>query len=275
MSKKPDAIVLTDALGDELRLGGPAKRIVSLVPSISESLIELGAGGTLVGITNYCVHPAAAVASIAKVGGTKGFAFDKIAALTPDLIIANKEENRKHHIDKLRESYPVFVTYPRTVGEAIDMVGDLGTLTGTVERAQAFAAAYQEIISRGPPGQHAAPLRTACLIWRDPWMAAGPGTYMSDLLETVGFQIVFTDDDGRYPETTLEAIIERTPQVIILPDEPYEFAEKDQKDVERVLVEKGHRARVVLMDGSYLTWFGTRTLPGLRYLHGLRRELLE
>ncbi|MFQ5512485.1 MAG: helical backbone metal receptor, partial [Candidatus Krumholzibacteriia bacterium] len=121
MGNDADAIVLTDALGDELRLAGPPKRIVSLVPSITESLIELGAGGRLVGITGYCVHPAEAVASIAKVGGTKGFSFDRIETLAPDLVIANKEENRKHHIDRLRDAYPVFVTYPRTVKEAIEM----------------------------------------------------------------------------------------------------------------------------------------------------------
>ncbi len=322
--KDPGTIVIVDALGDELCLAAPPKRIVSLVPSVSETLIELGAGERLVGITGYCVHPADAVASIAKVGGTKGFSFDKIAALEPDLVIGNKEENRKHQIDKLREKYPVFVTYPRTVKEAIEMVRDLGTLTGTRAKAEEFAEACVEAISLAaglppdprrtvsgprsatlgyppsaddprllprtdrrqsnasparPAREHgslvAAARRTACLIWRDPWMAAGPDTYMSDLLETTGFENVFSAADGRYPETTLEAIVERSPDVIILPDEPYEFGEKDEGEIRAFLKEKGHRAEILRMDGSYLTWFGTRTLLGLEYLGALRPRLRE
>jgi ABC-type Fe3+-hydroxamate transport system substrate-binding protein len=274
VGENPETIVIVDALGDELRLAGPPKRIVSLVPSVSETLIDLGAGRRLVGITGYCVHPADAVASIAKVGGTKGFSFDKIDLLEPDLVIGNKEENRKTHIDRLREKYPVFVTYPRTVKEAIEMVRDLGTLTGTQAKAEEFAEACVAAISLAaglPPD----PRRTACLIWRDPWMAAGPDTYMSDLLETTGFENVFSAADGRYPETTLEAIVEHVPDVIILPDEPYEFGEKDEREIRAFLKEKGHRADIVLMDGSYLTWFGMRTLLGLEHLGALTIKLRE
>ena len=267
-------ITVTDDLGDDLVLGAPPARIVSLVPSITETLIDLGVGERLVGITNYCVHPRPVVDGIAKVGGTKGISFEKIGALAPDLILANKEENRKQHIDRLRKTYPVFVTYPRTVEGAIRMVIDLGRLIGCEERAAEIASECSQLLEDAPPSVVGPPLRTACMIWRDPWMAAGSDNYMSELLATVGLVNVFDTADGRYPETTLDAVIERAGEVVLLPDEPFEFGAADRAEIESYLAEKKHDARVLLVDGSYLTWFGSRTARGLGYLQAVKAELL-
>jgi len=270
-----DRVRVQDDLGDELSLDRLPNRIVSLVPSVTETVIDLGAAKRLVGITNYCVHPAEVVSNISKVGGTKGFSLDKIDDLKPDLIGANKEENRKHQIDKLRESYPVFVTYPRTVDGAIKMVLDLGTLTGTSPRASKFASKCRHLLESMDPATVAKSLRTACMIWRDPWMAAGYDTYMRELLECVGFNTVFDEGEDRYPETTLSTIAQREPDVIMLPNEPYEFGTSDKNEVDAFLEEQGSKARTLLVDGSYLTWFGTRTIKGLRFLYDTKSRLVS
>jgi ABC-type Fe3+-hydroxamate transport system substrate-binding protein len=273
MSGKPTGLNITDDLGDTLVLERLPRRIVSLVPSITETVIELGAGERLVGVTNYCIYPAGVVGNIPKVGGTKGFSLERIDGLQPDLILANKEENRRQLIEALREKYPVFVTYPRTVVGADEMVVDLGRITGREAAAAHIAESCDRVLTSIDPSITGGPLRTACMIWRDPWMAAGPDSYMSDLLETFGFKNVFTSEDGRYPETTVDAVVERDAEVIILPDEPYEFGERDQREVEELIGSLGHRARVLLMEGSLLTWFGARTLKGLERLYRTKADL--
>lgn len=267
-------LTIEDDLGDTLTLERRPERIVSLVPSITETVIALGAAERLVGITSYCVEPAEAVARIAKVGGTKGFHLDRIEALAPDLVVANKEENRKHHIDALREHYPVFVTYPRTLEDAIKMVGDLGALTGESNAAARIIADYGRAIAALDAEAVAVRLRTACMIWRDPWMAAGPDTYMSRLLERFGFENIFEDGGGRYPETTLETIAGRRAELVILPSEPYEFGDRDRDEVQSFFTSRGHDVRVIRMDGSYLTWFGVRTVAAVGYLGAAKVALV-
>lgn len=273
MAQQP--ITIRDDLGDELVLDAPPTRIVSLVPSVTETVIDLGAAQRLVGITNYCVKPAATVAEITKVGGTKGFSLETIASLKPDLILANKEENRKHHIEQLRRDYPVFVTYPRNVEDAMKMILDLGTLTGTAIQASEFAASCDHLLDGMDLVVIGRRLRTACMIWRDPWMAAGPDSYMSALLDRLGFANVFDASAGRYPETTLQAVLDTEPDVIILPDEPYEFGAADDGEVTALIRRRGVSTRTLLADGSYLTWFGTRTILGLRFLYETKTRLLR
>jgi ABC-type Fe3+-hydroxamate transport system substrate-binding protein len=265
--------VVRDDLGTEIVFDGPPRRIVSLVPSMTETVIDLGAAERLVGVTRYCVHPAEVVARLPQVGGTKGFSFERIAALKPDLILANKEENRKHQVDKLRAAYRVFVSYPRTVEESIGMVRSLGTLTGRSAQATEFAGAVDQVLGSMETSIVARPLRTACMIWHEPWMAAGAETYMNALLTRVGFVNVFDAGDGRYPKTTLSEIVERKPDLVILPDEPYAFAAKDKEHLDAFLQDHGSRTRVLLFDGSLLTWFGTRTLKGLQALYDAKRQL--
>lgn len=271
-SQRGRPLEITDDLGDRVSLAGTPLRIVSLVPSITETLIDLGVGKRLVGRTSYCVHPREAVESIPKIGATKGVSFEKIDALSPDLIVANKEENRKRHIDRLRERYTVFVTYPRSVEGAVKTVLDLGRLVGAEARGGAIACECDELLERASAAVTGKRLRTACMIWRDPWMAVGSGTYMNDLLDVVGFRNVF--EKPRYPETALEDLAAREPDVVILPDEPYAFTEADRNELASALSKRKRRPRIILMDGSYLTWFGSRTRLGLRHLLGAKARLL-
>lgn len=266
-------LTIRDDLGDELTLDAPPRRIVSLVPSVTETLIELGAGDRLVGITTYCVHPRDVVDKIPRVGGTKGFSLEKIDAVRPDLVIANKEENRQEHVEALRQKYTVFVTYPRTIEQAVDMVANLGRLTAQEENAAQFAAGCDRILNTADLSVIGPALPTVCMIWRDPWMAVGPDSYVSDLLDRFGFKNVFARQDGRYPKTTLHTVLERGSELIILPDEPYAFGESDKEEVESFVSDCGYRARVLLMDGSYLTWFGTRTLRALQRLYSTKADL--
>ena len=265
---------LKDDLGDRVELNVPAARIVSLVPSITETLFELGAGGQVAGVTDYCIHPAAAVAQILKVGGTKGFSLDRVVGLEPDLVIANKEENRKPEVEALRRECPVFVTDPRTVEQAMKTVLDLGMLTGRAVEASTMAADCESRLSGVYPATLARPFRTVCFVWRDPWMAVGSDTYVGDLLDTFGFKNIFASEDGRYPQTSLEAVLDRGPEVIMLPDEPFEFGSGDVGEIEAFFAERGAPVKIFAMDGTLLTWFGYRTALGVDYLQRTKTSLL-
>ena len=265
-------IRITDDLDNYFEFEEPPGRIVSLVPSLTETLIELGAAERVVGCTEWCVHPADVTAGIPKVGGTKNVSVSKVLELEPDLVIANKEENRERHVDALREEVPVFVTYPCTLDDGLQTLLDMGTICGNPEGAVAVENRCRTILVElfaSNPKQ----LLTACMIWRDPWMAAGPATYMSDLIERCGFENVFGRQPDRYPDTTLEEVFARDVEVVLLPDEPYEFGSRDVIDVMRARPDDSPAREIVLLDGSYLTWYGVRTEPALEFLRNLRRGM--
>ncbi len=250
------------------------RRSVALVPSLTESVVTLGGADRLVGVTEWCVHPEDVVKSIPKVRGTKNPYIMKILELQPDLVLANREENRERHVVELRRHVPVFVTYPRSVFDALKTIKDLGVILDAQERADDITETCEHLLH----GIHQAAdpyYHTACLIWRDPWMAVGPGTYIHDLLGHFGFVNVYREDDGRYPETSLEELSDRGPEVVLLPSEPYEFEEGDREEVQASLWDNSPGCRAVLVEGGYLTWWGTRTLAALGYLTNLRRQLTD
>jgi ABC-type Fe3+-hydroxamate transport system substrate-binding protein len=265
-------ITIRDDDGVIHRLEAPPRRIVSLVPSLTESVVALGGAGRLVGVTQWCIHPEEVVKSIPKVRGTKNPDIKKILQLKPDLVLANREENRKRHVVELRHHVPVFLTYPRTVFDALKTVKDLGVILDAPGRAGEILEMCEFLLDgihrSADPYYHC-----ACLIWRDPWMAVGHDTYIHDLLGHFGFVNVYREDDGRYPETTLEDLGERAPEVVLLPSEPYAFGDGDREEVQTAVWQKTPGCRVVLADGGYLTWWGTRTLAALRYLAELRGRL--
>jgi ABC-type Fe3+-hydroxamate transport system substrate-binding protein len=252
----------------------PPRRIVSLVPSLTESIITLGCGDRLVGVTEWCVRPEEVVKSIPKVRGTKNPFIKRILELDPDLVLANREENRRRHIEELQQHVPVFLTYPRTVFDALKTIKDLGLLLDVVDSSVEIIEASEfllgEIHRTADPYFH-----SACMIWHDPWMAVGPDTYIHDLIGHFGFVNVFKDDDRRYPETTLDELAELEPEIVLLPTEPYEFGEVEKKEIQLAMWRTVPDCRVVIFDGSYLTWWGTRTLLALRFLAELRAGLVE
>jgi len=265
-------IRITDDLQTLFEFDEPPSRIVSLVPSLTETLIALGAADRVVGCTDWCVHPAEVTAGIAKVGGTKNVSVRKVLELGPDIVIANKEENRERHVENLRDEFPVFVTYPCTVNGAMKTLGDMGAIAGNTAGAQELSDRCRSLLAE-MAARHTPPLSVACMIWRDPWMAAGPATYMSDLLDRCGFNNTFAHDEDRYPETTLEEVFARDVDVILLPDEPYEFGSKDVVEVMKARPANSNAREVILLDGSYLTWYGARTASALEFLRDLREGI--
>jgi ABC-type Fe3+-hydroxamate transport system substrate-binding protein len=258
-----------DELGFRMELDFPPRRIVSLVPSLTETLFALNLERQMVGVTKFCVEPADAVAAVEKVGGTKNPDVRAILTLQPDLVIANAEENRPQDVEWMRaRGLRVFVTYPRTVSGALESVLGLGRITGRESEATAMAREIVRVVSVIETSLgiwNKLRLRVFCPIWKKPWMTFNHDTYAHDVLRLLGFLNVFVDAPERYPRTTLEKALELRPQIVLLPDEPYEFVEKDAAELKAALP-PGLRRRVMLISGRDLHWYGVHTAKGLAAL---------
>lgn len=229
------------------------QRVVSLVPSLTETLFDLGAGDSVVGITDYCIFPPAL--DLPRVGGTKNPRVEEIRALKPDLVHMNLEENIKRHADEIAKFARVHVTEPKSVEDVAELIRSLGTLHGRSERAA-------EIVEQLTSARfQTKPFTFACPIWKSPWMWCGGDTYVSGLVESTGGRNVLRDRT-RYPAMSVEEIAALNPDVIFLPDEPYVFTTRDAEELR-----SSTRARIVgPFAGHLFTWHGTRTILGLRFL---------
>jgi ABC-type Fe3+-hydroxamate transport system substrate-binding protein len=261
---------LTDMLGRELAVEWPPRRVVSLVPSHTETLVLLGLGGRLVGRTRYCVEPRGRIEAVPEVGGVKSPDVARILSLRPDLVIANREENKKPDVERLEAAgVPVFLTYPRTVREGIDSIRALGAAVDLEREADALAAPCEAELARAAVG---APVRVLCFVWRDPWMVAGADTYIHDVIAQAGGRNAAADLPGRYPRLELAQAMALAPQVVLLPDEPFEFGAAHRADFAPFAgVPAVRDARLELLDGKLLSWYGPRIAEALRRL----RELLH
>jgi ABC-type Fe3+-hydroxamate transport system substrate-binding protein len=245
---------VADARGRPVALPDRVDRVVSLVPSLTEWLVLAGVGERLVGVTDWCVEPAAAVAQLPKVRGTKNPDLRAIRALEPDLVVANAEENRRLDVQRLEAGgLAVFVTMPTTVAGAVAELRDLAEAVGGLPAAAAIDAELVDTLAAAYRGRPAARVRYACAVWRDPWMWVGRRTYAADLLALAGGESVFDDPATRYPKLDPEAIAALGPQVVLLPSEPYAFG---PADAEEAAAWSGARAELV--DGRALTWYGPR-----------------
>jgi ABC-type Fe3+-hydroxamate transport system substrate-binding protein len=249
-----------DATGRALELNDHPKRIVSLVPSLTEALFAFGLADRVAGVTRYCVEPPEARRK-PRVGGTKNVDVAKVSGLEPNLVLANVEENTREDVDALLAAgLPIFVTYPRTVAGAMAELRELGEMTGAIEAAAPIVEEAEETLRRAEAANKGrTPLRTFCPIWRNPWMTIGPDTYMHDFLRVCGAENVYGRSTERYPEIELADVAERRPEVVLLPDEPYRFAEKHVPEV----IEKLGDLRIYLVDGKSLCWYGPRIGPAL------------
>jgi ABC-type Fe3+-hydroxamate transport system substrate-binding protein len=243
---------LADDLGHPVLLSGRPARVVSLVPSITESLAAT-VPDLLVGATDWCTHPAGL--EVTRVRGTKNPDLAAIASLEPDLVVANKEENRELDVRRLRDrGIEVWVTVTETVDQAI---GSLDRLFAEVfdERPDWLAAARAEWVPPAHGESREQRGNAAVAIWRDPWMVVGRDTFTGDLLRLLGLRNVFGDAADRYPATTPEEIEARRPEVVLLPDEPYVFTAHDGPEA--------FAGRTALVSGRLLTWYGP-SLVGAR-----------
>ncbi len=269
----------------------PPRRIVSLVPSLSEALVALGLGDRLVGVTGYCVHPAGAFDGLARVGGTKDADVEAIAGLAPELVIANQEENTERVVGRLAErGIPVWLTYPRTVEEGARLLEALARLGASPEAVREVVWPVREAVDAAVARRRAARgprPRVFCPIWRDPWMTVGRDTYIHDLLELCGAENVFAEpvepgatdgvgsagrgagsSDRRYPIVDLERIVAARPDVVLLPDEPYAFGERDRAELAALDLPAARSGRLHLIDGTLVSWYGPRIAQAIRVLAG-------
>jgi ABC-type Fe3+-hydroxamate transport system substrate-binding protein len=261
-----------DASGVEVTLEGTPRRIVSLVPSTTETLCHLGLADALVGVTAYCREPREPLAGKARIGGEKDPDLDRIRALTPDLVVANLEENRAADVAALRAwGIPVWVTYPRTVAEGIRMVRELGELTGAAPRAARMADELDGLLARARAAAAGRPpVAVFYAIWREPYMTIGADTYIHDMLATCGGANVFADRPERYPIVSLDEVAARGPAVILLPDEPFRFRRVHLADFTPYpQIPAVRDGRVHLVDGKPFSWHGPRIADALRTLPNL------
>jgi ABC-type Fe3+-hydroxamate transport system substrate-binding protein len=264
--------VIADASGVVVTLPAPPRRIVSLIPSITEILFAIGAGDRVVGCTIYCTQPPEGVATKTRVGGEKNPRLEVIRDLGADLVIANVEENVREHVEILRGwGIPVHVTYPRTVSDGIRLVGELGELLDAGPRARdmeaALRAQYDQVrgAAAGRP-----PRRVFCPIWRRPYMTINRDTYIHDMLCVCGARNVFADRPERYPTVTLQEVAAARPAVIMLPDEPFRFRRAHLADfASYVEVPAVRDGRIRLVDGKPFSWYGPRIAEALRTIPSL------
>ncbi|MEC7752711.1 MAG: helical backbone metal receptor [Bacteroidota bacterium] len=252
----------TDQMGRSVELPDIPKRIVSLVPSQTELLHDLGLNKEVVGITKFCIHPAHWRKEKVIVGGTKQVHFNRIEELAPDLIIGNKEENEEGFINELATRYPVWMSDIASLNEALDMMEAMGQLTGREREAEALVV---DVLSAFAPLQEQSlkKQRAVYLIWKDPYMAAGKNTFVDEMLSMAGFENLVKET--RYPELRLEDIKALDPEVILLSSEPYPFQKKHMSEIRNEL--PGVEMRLV--DGEMFSWYGSRLLKAPAYFQAL------
>jgi ABC-type Fe3+-hydroxamate transport system substrate-binding protein len=248
-------------------------KLVSLCPSLTELVFDLGAGDELIGRTKFCVHPADRVEAVEKVGGTKNPKIDRIIELSPDLVLMNDEENRKEDAHALqRAGIRVHSSMPRTAIETAAMVRSIGIALGRSREAERIAADIERRADRvrREAARHPS-IRYACLIWRDPLMSVSDDTFIAGLVALAGGQNVFGNSDDRYPTVTAEQLHDADPLIVLLPNEPFPFQEKhiDELAVQTRLP----RDRFKLADGELLSWHGSRTPRGIDYAESILRGL--
>lgn len=261
----------TDQLGNTIQINYPPKRIISLVPSQTELLFELGLNHEVVGITKFCIHPISKFAAKQKVGGTKKLNLEMIRALKPDLIIGNKEENERVQIEELSKEFPVWMSDIYTLDDAKAAIAQIATLVNR----EPEAAYLNHLITSGFNDLQTLALQrgidqsVAYLIWRAPYMMAGPNTFIDHILTLNGLQNVAKQ--SRYPEIDLAALALLKPELIFLSSEPYPFREQHLEEIRTAIP----TARVLLVDGEMFSWYGSRLVKAVQYLFQLQKEITE
>ncbi|WP_343680339.1 helical backbone metal receptor [Chryseobacterium arthrosphaerae] len=239
-------------------------KIVSLVPSITEALFDLGlTENEVVGRTKFCIHPQQKIKNVAVIGGTKNINIDKIKALQPDLILANKEENVKDQVETLMADCKVMVTHVETIEDNYYLLKNLGKLFGKEERAQAFNLKIYDILNQTKLDT---PVKAAYLIWKNPYMTVGKDTFIHRILSEIGFENVFKDKT-RYPQIESEDLAEA--DVIMLSSEPFPFKEKHIEELRIVYPDK----KIMIVDGEAFSWYGTHIAKCENYFKELISEI--
>ena len=256
----------TDQIHRTVEIPFPPKRIISLVPSQTELLSALGLENEVVGITKFCVHPEEWFRSKERIGGTKNLNTEKILALQPDLVIANKEENVQEQVEELSRHVPVWVSDVNNLEDAYAMMQSLGEITN---RKQTATKLVNDI--RNSFNQLQTPNtkpQSAYLIWKDPYMTVGGDTFIHHLLEKAGFQNLFADR-LRYPSITIDELQTLNCELLLLSSEPYPFKQKHIEELQAQLP----ATKIMLVDGEMFSWYGSRLLQSAAYFQQLQEQL--
>lgn len=262
MVNKRTSRTFIDQIGREIEVPFPPQRIISIVPSQTELLYDLGLDEETIGITKFCVHPASWYKSKTRIGGTKNLWLPTIQNLKPDLIIGNKEENVKTQISWLEKRFPVWISDVKKLDDALQMIKDIGEITGKTTAGAAIADEIKKQFESLPLRQ---PIpKVAYLIWQNPYMVAGGDTFIHDMLQHAGFENVFKNR-LRYPTITKEELRNAEPDLIFLSSEPFPFREKHMGQFQEIST----HTKVVLVDGELFSWYGSRMLKSVAYFKKL------
>lgn len=255
----------TDHLNNRLEIIYPPLKVISLVPSHTELLFDLGLTKEITGRTKFCIHPKEKVKSVPIVGGTKNFNIPKIRSINPDLIIANKEENYKEGIEELETDFPIWVSDIKELTSCLQMIQQVGEVVGKEPEGNEIAEKIKkEFLALRPEKRYT----VAYLIWKNPYMTIGKDTFIHQMLNLAGFDNVFADS-LRYPVISAEEIENRKPDLIFLSSEPYPFKNKHLSEFSKISPASG----IKLVRGDLFSWHGSRLLYAARYFKKLQEEV--
>jgi len=270
---EPKTKSFTDQIGNTITLNDTPTRIVSLVPSQTELLFDLGLEDRLVGITKFCVHPYHLKSTKKIIGGTKKVHVEKIRLLQPDIIIANKEENTQEIVESLKNIAPVWVSNIITLEDNLEMIEELGKIFSVRTQARQWIdkinyglADFKQYIKDKPVK------RAAYFIWKNPYMVAGGDNFINELLKLNKIENIYEKNEGRYPEVIVQKMrIQGDPEVIFLSSEPYPFKDEDAFELGR----HTHHAQTIFVDGEMFSWYGSRIVKAFDYFKQLQLRIEE
>ena len=258
--------VFIDQIGRSVTLNKTPQRIISLVPSQTELLFDLGHIDEVIGITKFCIHPAEWFRTKTRIGGTKQLNIELIKQLQPDLIIANKEENVKEQVEELEKVFPVWVSDVNNLNDAYEMIEQIGIITNKEQPANEIILQAKEGFAKLPTPDSR--LRTAYFIWQNPYMTVGGDTFIHSMLEIAGFENLYADQI-RYPEITIDELRIKNCQLVFLSSEPYPFKQKHIADLQSALP----NTKIIIVDGEMFSWYGSRLLQASAYFNNLKNQL--
>jgi ABC-type Fe3+-hydroxamate transport system substrate-binding protein len=245
--------IFHDQLNRPISLTNTPSRIISLVPSQTELLFDLGLDEFVLGRTKFCIHPADKIKSVRRIGGTKNLNIELIKSMQPDLIIANKEENTKEQIDELAQHFPVWISDIKNLDEALDMIKRLGELLAVEKKSDEIIAAIKTNFAAL---QQFKIKEVIYFIWQQPYISIGADTFINSMLQAAGFKNVLQNNHS-------------SAEYLLLSSEPFPFKEKQKQKFEKLFPTK----KIVLVDGEMFSWYGSRLVKAADYFLKLRNQL--
>ncbi len=258
-------MIFTDQIGIKITLPERRLRIVSVVPSQTELLYDLGLDEEVVGITKFCIHPNNWFRNKVRIGGTKNLNIEKITTLKPDVILANKEENTKSDIEELQKQFPVWTSDIKDLNDALSMILQIGKICSKEKEAKLIAENIRQTLLSFKKTEI---LTCVYMIWQNPVMTIGADTFINDMLKKAGFKSL-TDDLERYPTLTKKKLIELNPEFLLLSSEPFPFKDEHIAYYQKLLPD----SKVMKVDGEMFSWYGSRLINAAGYFSELRLKI--